>query len=130
MKNIFISHSWKETNESDYKEVKNLLLNKSYFNFKDYSVESIDPLQGDVWEQINTKIKYSTVVLITAGVYVTYSDSIKREIKIAKNYQKPIIAIKSRSNSNISSYVRDNVSSENIVNYNTESIVNAIRGIK
>ena len=68
------------------------------------------------------------VVLILAGVYATYSTWIKREIHIAKKefqYPKPIIAIKPWAQTNISQIVAENA--DEIVGWNTDSIVNAIR---
>jgi len=68
------------------------------------------------------------VVLILAGVYATYSTWINREIYIAKKefqYPKPIIAIKPWAQTNISQIVAENA--DEIVGWNTDSIVNAIR---
>ena len=68
------------------------------------------------------------VILVMAGVYATYSTWIKREIKIAKTefqVPKPIIAIKPWAQTNISQVVAENA--DEIVGWNTDSIVSAIR---
>lgn len=125
-KRIFISHSWKAANHSDYEGVLKLLNDRRYFNFSNYSVDSENPLLGAVWTGIENRIKNANIVLITAGVYVSYSDSIQKEIMLAKKYNKRIIAIKPHGNTNVSSIVSDDNDIE-VVNYNTESIVSAIR---
>ncbi|EDC2192095.1 molecular chaperone Tir, partial [Salmonella enterica] len=47
--NLFISHSWKYTDS--YDRLLNILHNRGYFYFKNYSVPRIDPIigaQGDI----------------------------------------------------------------------------------
>ena len=68
------------------------------------------------------------VVVVMAGVYATYSKWINIEIDIATDgfsTPKPILAVRPRGNTVISSVVRD--AADEIVNWNTESIVAAIR---
>lgn len=129
--NIFISHSW---NYSDtYKKLRTLLKKKKYFSFKDYSVPRDDPIHNapnsnELYEAIKRQISPCHVVLIPAGVYVTYSTWINNEIHIAKNeFQdpKPIIAIRPWAQTNISTVVKENA--DEIVGWNTDSVVGAIR---
>lgn len=69
---------------------------------------------------------FCDVVLIMAGKYATFSKWIQREIQIAKvDFDKPIIAIKPWANSQTSSVVSR--AADKIVNWNTKSIVDAIR---
>ena len=65
------------------------------------------------------------VVLILAGVYASYSDSIDMEIEIAKSLNKPIIAIERWGSERTSLKVKQNA--DRIVGWNTSSIVDAIR---
>lgn len=127
MKRIFVSYSWKNANVNDRNNVINLLNNRSNFNFADYSVDYEEPLTGDVWNQIENRIKNANVVLITAGVYASYSDSIQKEIKLAQKYNKPIIAILPFGSVNSSTIAKDNANI--IVKHNTEAIVSSIRNI-
>lgn len=121
---LFISHSWQY---DDYDRLVNLLGGRSYFDFQESSVPSSEPILGStstVWTSIENKIKWSQVVLLTAGVHASYSGSIKREIDIANSYNKPIIAIVPRGaerTSSLTGYATE------IVGWNTESIVAAIR---
>lgn len=129
--NLFISHSWQYPDA--YEGVCNLLDNRSYFYYKNFSVPKDDPVHTNgtdkkLTEAIYNRLRLCHVVLIMGGVYSTYSKWINKEILIANKrflIPKPIIGIKPWKQTNISSVVRDN--SLEIVGWNTESIVAAIR---
>lgn len=129
--NIFISHSWSYADA--YRRLINLLENRPYFHFVDYSVPRNDPIHNpsndrELYEAIWNRMRPCHIVLIMAGVYSTYSRWINKEIRIAKkdfSNPKPILAIKPRGNINVSSVVGDNADAQ--VNWSTESIVRAIR---
>lgn len=129
--NLFISHSWSYS--SAYEKLIALLEKRPYFSFKDYSVPRDDPIHNapnsrELYEAIERQMTPCHVVLILAGVYATYSTWIKKEIRIAKTefqYPKPIIAIKPWAQTNISQIVAENA--DEIVRWNTDSIVDAIR---
>lgn len=131
--NIFISHSW--TYGNTYDRLINLLRSRPYFHFRDYSVPKDDPIHdpsndSQLYEAIRNKIRPCHIVLVMAGVYSTYSRWINKEILIAKKEflnPKPILAIKPWGNINVSSVVSQNA--DQLVGWNTESIVNAIRHI-
>jgi len=122
---IFISHSWGYG--TDYDNLVKLLNNRGYFDFHDFSVPEDDRIEGtrkEVWGQIDSQIKQSSIVIIVAGMYSSYSGSIKKEIDIARAYSKPILAIRPRGadrTSSLKDYAHE------IVGWNTESIVQAIR---
>jgi len=63
-------------------------------------------------------------VILIAGVYASYSNSIIKEINIAIANGKPILAIKPWGNQLSSSLTKY---ADKTVNWNTESIVQAIR---
>ena len=129
--NLFISHSWQYGDA--YDRLTNLLNERGYFWYKDYSVPKDDPVHTngtdkELMEAIYNRIKLCHVVLIMGGVYSTYSKWINKEILIANNsfsIPKPIIGIKPWGQTNISKVVQDNAIE--IVGWNTESIVSAIR---
>jgi hypothetical protein len=129
--NIFISHSW--VYGDAYNRLIELLNGRGYFPFKNYSVPKNNPIhnapnQQALYNAILNQIQPSSVILIMAGVYATYSKWINLEIQIAKKEfinQKPIIAIKPWGQTNISSVVSQNAN--DIVGWNTESVVAAIR---
>ncbi|MCY3630069.1 MAG: TIR domain-containing protein [Bacteroidota bacterium] len=129
--NLFISHSWSYA--TNYEQLIALLRNRSYFLFRDYSVPHNDPIHNantvaELREAIRLKMSSCGVILILAGVYATYSRWINEEIGLAKggfSSPKPIIAIRPRGNERLSTNVQN--ASDKIVNWNTDSVVGAIR---
>ena len=125
---LFISHSW--THSDAYDKLVALLRKRPNFEFRDYSVPKDDPIHTNgTTEQLRVAISQQMqpcgVVLILAGVYSTYSKWINREVEIAKSKKKPIIAIEPRASEKTSQYVKE--SANEIVGWNTDSIVSAIR---
>ncbi len=128
---IFISHSW--TYGDVYNRLITMLNYAPHFLYKDYSVPKEDPIHScgsdfELYMAIKRQISPCDVVLILAGVYSTYSKWINKEIHICKNgfsTVKPIIGVAPWGAERISSIVRDNA--DTIVNWNTNSIVDAIR---
>ena len=118
--NLFISHSWKYSD--DYLRLKSLLENRGYFNFRNYSIESDEPKNN--WTEIENSIKWSSVVVVIAGLYASYSPSIKKEILLAKKHSKPTLAI-IPWRSDTSSDLRNEC--ERVVGWNTESIISTIK---
>ncbi len=128
--NLFISHSW--TYADQYDRLVNLLSERSYFSFKNYSVPKDDPIHNvgtdaQLREAIRRQMVPCGVVLILAGVYASYSKWIDIEIKLAEGFQqgKPIIAIEPWGSQRTSARVKQ--AADRIVKWNTESVVKAIR---
>lgn len=129
MYNIFISHSWSYSD--NYDRIVNLLRNHPTFSFRDYSVPKNDPIHNCPYEwqlraAIENQIRPTSCVIILAGVYASYSKWIDKEIQIAKNLGKKIIAVEPWGAARTSQIVKDNA--DEIVGWNTNSIVKAIRG--
>lgn len=124
---VFISHAWKYNNQ--YYNLVELLKGHSYFNFRNYSVPEHDPLvfstTSDLYKQLEEQIRQSSVVLLIAGKYVKYRKWIQEEIKLAKKYDKPIIAIRPWGADMLPSEAE--TKADVIVNWQASSIVNAIR---
>jgi len=125
---LFISHSWTYGNQ--YNNLTELLKDRPYFSYSDYSVPRNDPIHTngtdkELREAIERKIKPCGVIIILAGVYSTYSKWINKEIEIAREYGKPILAIEPWGSEKTSSVVKQ--AANKIVKWNTESIVAAIR---
>ena len=129
--NLFISHCWAHSNR--YQQLKDLLKGKTYFDFIDYSVPKNDPIHTngtdkELYNAILRKIKPCSAILIPAGVDATYSKWIEKEIKIAQkefSTPKPIIAIEPWGSEKTSLLVKNNA--DEIVKWNTDSIVKAVR---
>lgn len=128
--NLFISHSWDYPEA--YEDLTSLLDNEPRFLYRNYSVPKDDPLnikgpryESELKDKIKAQMQPCSVVLVLAGVYSSYSDSIQKEIKVANELEKPIIAIEPWGSERTSSFVKDNATA--IVKWNGSSIVNAIR---
>lgn len=94
MINVFIPHRW---NNGDYNEIK-LLLDRTKFNVRDYSVPSVSPLDSidrryNVDPQIQKKIRYASVVICSNRPANNNGMSID-EIKYAISIGKPVVAVK------------------------------------
>lgn len=130
--NIFISHSWAY---SDAYDKLTDMLKKSGLDYKDYSIPKDDPIHTngtdkELYEAIKAKISPTSVVLILAGVYSSYSKWIDKEIKISQNEfstSKKIIAIEPWGSQRTSTKVKSNA--DKIVGWNTSSIVSAIKNL-
>lgn len=128
-KHIFISHSWSYSDA--YYKLHKLLEQRPYFDYKDYSVPPDDPIHNagsaeELERAIANQIAKTSVVLILAGVYANYSKWINKEIKIAKKLGKRIIAVEPWGAERTSLFVKENANQ--IVKWNADSIVDAIRG--
>lgn len=126
---LFISHAW-DYNKQYYNLVR-LLEERPYFDFYNHSVPKHDPLDARTARELEDKLRNQMinchVVLVIAGVYSTYRDWIKKEIKMAKGYGKPIIGVRPRGQVRISQIVQDNA--DKIVGWTADSVVSAIREV-
>ncbi|MBO5096485.1 MAG: TIR domain-containing protein [Bacilli bacterium] len=124
---VFISHAWKYNDQ--YYKLTELLKEHPYFNFRNYSVPEHDPIEfdttSDLYKQLEEQIRQSSVVLLIAGKYVKYRKWIQEEIKIAKKYNKSIIAIRPWGADMLPTEAE--TKADVIVNWQASSIVSAIR---
>ncbi len=131
MYNLFISHSWAYSDT--YNDLIKLLNSDPYFRYKNYSVPKDSPIHNaqfdyQLYNAIKSQIAPSSIVLILAGVYSSYSKWIDKEIKIAKTefyIPKKIIAIEPWGSERTSIIVKN--SSDEIVKWQALSIINAIK---
>lgn len=128
---IFISHAW--SYDERYEGVVRLLNSVWGFSWRDYSVPrsapvvdrnsviGVNALTGRLREQI----RQSSCFVLIAGMFVHHRDWVQREIRIAQDYGKPIIAVRRRGQ------LRTPIEVENYahatVNWNSVSLVEAIR---
>lgn len=127
--NIFISHSWSYSEQ--YQGLVRLLNNASYFSYRNYSVPKDNPIHNasntyELKKAIRNQMQYASCIIILAGVYSTYSKWINIEIELAKEMGKRIIAVEPWGASRTSDIVKK--SADEIVAWNSSSIVSAIRG--
>ena len=126
---LFISHAWAYKHQ--YYNLVRLLEQRPYFNFYNHSVPKHDPLDARTIRKLEDRLHNQMinchVVLVIAGVYATYHEWLKKEIRMAKGYGKPIIGVRPWGQERISQVVQNNA--DKIVGWNADSIVNAIRKV-
>lgn len=127
--NLFISHSWAYSDT--YDGLIRLLDSKSYFDYRNYSVPKNNPIHNagsdyQLRQAIRVQMQPASCIIILAGVYATYSKWINIEIDLAQSMGKKIIAVQPWGSERTSMVVKN--AADVIVGWNTDSIVNAIRG--
>lgn len=130
---LFISHAWRYGD--DYTRLTNMLDNATNFYYRNYSAPKDKPLHNidttdvrtkdQIKQAIIRKISPVNAVLVISGMYYNYREWMQCEIDVAKRFNKPIIALKPYGASYIPKEVEDKA--DIAVNWNTESIVKAIR---
>lgn len=127
MYRLFISHSWAYGDA--YDKITKLLKDQN-LSFYDHSVPKNDPVHTNGTDKqlkvaIENKIKGTHCILILAGVYANYSKWIQKEINIAIEQGKSIIAIEPWGAEKTSTLVKNNA--DEIVKWQGQSIVDAIK---
>lgn len=124
---IFISHSWAYT--EDLEGLQRLLNSRGYFNVEFLEATKKTPINSEnapyVKSVLKSKILQSNIVLGLAAIYASHSDWMIWELETAKANNIPIIGVIPRGQERISAEVCSRSIAD--VNWNTESIVNAIR---
>ncbi len=124
---IFISHAWKYN--AEYYRLINFLNSAPYFKYANYSVPQHDPIDAGnkkkLTEKLKNQIRPVEVVIILGGMYASYSDWIQFEIDFSKLLEKSILGVRPRGALRMPKAVQD--ASDEIVGWNTNSIVSAIR---
>jgi hypothetical protein len=124
---IFISHAWEYDDE--YYRLLRMLDEAPNFYYHNYSVPEHDPLHTRTDRQLEQalydQIKPTHIVIILAGMYVSYRYWIQKEIDIALEMDKPIIGIVPWGSKKVPQAVQD--AADEIVGWRTDSIVRAIR---
>lgn len=127
MYRIFISHSWSYSKQ--YDKIEEFLKQEGIL-FYNHSVPKNNPIHtngtdAQLEAAIDAKVKGCSCVIILAGVYATYSKWINKEIKIAKKYNKPIIAVEYWGSEKTSSVVKG--AADVIVKWQAKSVADAVR---
>jgi len=126
---LFLSHMWRKTENSEYYRLENLLKEASNFTWRNYSVPEHDPLgtktDKALREALDRQIKPINCFIIVAGMYVNYRKWIQEEIDIAKAYNKPIIGVVPWGQERTPVEVQN--AAKEMVAWQTSSIVAAIR---
>ena len=126
---LFLSHMWRKTENSEYYRLENLLKEANNFTWRNYSVPEHDPLgtktDKELREALERQIRPINCFIIVAGMYVNYRKWIQEEIDIAKSYNKPIIGVIPWGQERTPVEVQN--AAKEMVAWQTSSIVAAIR---
>ena len=124
--NLFVSHAWDYSEE--YENLLKLLDGVDGFSMKDYSVPKTDPkdveTDAELTRELEKQIRRSSAVIVSAGMYVSHRNWIQKEIRIADEMGKPIIAVKPHGNKRWPRVVKN--SATRLVNWNSSSVASAI----
>ena len=124
---IFVSHALNY--DYDYNRFIEFLDDAPNFKYANYSVPEHDPVYAGnntkLREELRQQIRPVEIVIILGGMYVAYSNWIQFEIDFATNLYKPILGVRPRGAQVMPRAVQE--SADNIVGWNTNSIVTAIR---
>ena len=130
---LFISHAWKYGYE--YDKLVNLLDNAPNFHYRNYSAPSEKPLSNldgspvntskEIKDAIRRKINPVNCVVVISGMYYNHREWMQFEIDYAIEKGKPIVAVKPYGNVNVPAEILH--SADIVVNWSTNSIVDAIR---
>jgi hypothetical protein len=126
---IFLSHAWKYSD--GYNRAVRFLNDANNFVWANYSVPEDRAFVGlsstQLGEQLKSQIRPTQCVVILAGMYVSHSDWIQYEIDFAKSLGKPILGIRPWAAERTPLAVQN--AADEMVNWNSDSIVAAIRRI-
>lgn len=125
--NVFISHSWDHVD--DLMNLRRLLENRGYFKVVFLETPPHDPINSSNAYYIKAKIKAhieaADVVIGLAGLYASVSEWMQWELETAQNLKRPILGVVPWGQINVSRVVQEKA--KEVVRWNTESIVDAIR---
>jgi len=126
---LFISHVWRNEENSEYYRLENLLNQAMNFSWRNYSVPEHDPLgtkyDYELRNALDSQIRPINCFVVVAGMYVNFRKWIQEEIAIAQRYKKPIVGVvpwgQERTPTDLKNIVLETVG------WNTDSVVSAIR---
>lgn len=126
---LFLSHVWREEENSEYYRLEKFLNDASNFKWRNYSVPEHDPLgtktDRQLSQALDRQIRPINCFLVVSGMYVNYRKWIQKEIDIAIEYDKPIIGVIPWGQERVPVDVQD--VADEMVGWQTKSIVSAIR---
>ncbi|NOK32020.1 TIR domain-containing protein [Corallococcus exercitus] len=124
---LFISHAW-DYNE-DYYRLTNFLDTYSHFRWENLSVPEHDPVHtvNELEYELRNRMRPAHLFIILAGMYVPHREWIDFEIHFARRIGRPILGIKPWGSERIPLAVQN--AADEIVNWNSHSIVSAIRNL-
>jgi MTH538 TIR-like domain (DUF1863) len=123
--NIFISHAWDYS--EDYRKIESWLNDAPNFTWNNLSVPKHDPISSkdQLKARLHDQMRPADVFIILGGMYVAHSEWILYEINFARRIGRRIIGIQPWGSTVMPLAVQQ--ASDEIVGWNRNSIVNAVR---
>lgn len=123
--NVFICHDWEYSDE--YSRICQFLDGAPNFRWRNLSVPEHDPLDTNdmLQKNLRNQIRPAEVMLVLAGMYSARSGWMDWEMAFARRIGKAIIGVRPWGNVQLPVVVQRNA--DEIVGWNTHSIVSAIR---
>jgi len=124
--NLFVSHAWDYSDE--YQNLCKLLNGVEDFSWRNYSVPETNPkdveTDAELTQALVDQIQPASALVVSAGMYVSYRDWIQKEIRIADEMEKPIIAVKKHGNERWPKIVENTATRK--VNWNGASVASVV----
>lgn len=124
---VFISHAW--SYHSELEDLRRLIDARAYFKAEYSEVSRDKPINSVnapyIKMVLKKKILESNIIIGLAGMYASHSDWMEWELQTAFDNNIPIIGVVPRGAIRISATVSSRA--VEIVRWNTESIISAIR---
>lgn len=121
---LFISHAWHRSEH--YLRLVNWLDTAALFRWENLSVPEDRPVVGhDLEYQLRNQMRPADAFIILAGMYSAHSTWIDFELAFARRIGHPIIGVRPWSQERLPTSIQ--AAATEIVNWNGESIVSAIR---
>ncbi len=127
---VFISHAWDYS--ADYYRLERMLNKARYFKWGNCSVPRHDSFDtrtdAELEEALKNQISSAKVVVIISGMYVKHHKWIQKEIDIALEMHKPIMALKPRGSQKMPLEIE--AIDPDPKGWSTSTVVNSIRSAK
>ncbi len=123
---IFVSHPYNR--EKYHEKVVNLLSRNGKLPYFDHSIPQNEKMGGSkqkINKKIEQKIRTANDVIIIASNHASRRPYIKKEIQMARKYDKNIVAVLPRGQQKVSKVIRENATK--IVGWNSNSIKSAFQ---
>lgn len=130
---VFISHAWAYSDHydtlSDWIFGEKWSVGQASLDFRDFSIPKDNPIHNaanaqQLQDAIFNQIARSHVIVIPSGMYANHSKWIQKEIKGAKAYEKPILAVNPWGQQKKAGVVLDNANDG--VGWNKKPVISAI----
>lgn len=124
--NVFVSHSWEH--DEHYERIVGFLDEVPSLEWQNHSVPSTDPLPVSTDSALRTELrnqmKTASVAVVSSGMYGAHSNWIPKELDLAEELDKPVIAIIPEGQSKVPTKIQEAADTQ--VGWRKASLVDAL----